>query len=334
MVYFGSLLLVETLAMFLYLWLLAALVRNPRSSRGWTAWLFAGMLLGIGATCRPSVLVFLPIPMLGLWLDPRGDARRRRLGTLGAYLLGATIPILPVTLHNVVAGKDLVLIAWSDGINLYIGNNPEADGASAIAPGMRADWWGGYHDAYRLAEKAAGRPLAPNEVSGHWRTKAFQFIVGHPKRAAALLARKAAYLVSAIERSNNYPIYYFRSQSPFLRWPWVGYGLVFPLAVYGGWARASSPLRLSADLRDRDRDLLRERALSLAARPDPDRFRGGRDPTRVVGAAKAQSARSGHRGFAPRARSRRQPGSWSRVRPGSARGAGAPDRRPSLPEQR
>jgi tetratricopeptide (TPR) repeat protein len=150
-------------------------------------------------------------------------------------LLGATIPILPVTLHNVVAGKDLVLIAWSDGINLYIGNNPEADGASAIAPGMRADWWGGYHDAYRLAEKAAGRPLAPNEVSGHWRTKAFQFIVGHPKRAAALLARKAAYLVSAIERSNNYPIYYFRSQSPFLRWPWVGYGLVFPLAVYGGW---------------------------------------------------------------------------------------------------
>jgi 4-amino-4-deoxy-L-arabinose transferase-like glycosyltransferase len=234
-VYFGGLLLVETLAVFLYLWLLAVLARSPASSRGRAAWLFAGTLLGAGAICRPSILVFLPIPVLGLWLDPRRDPSRRRLSALGAYFLGVALPILPVTLHNVVAGKDLVLIAWSDGINLYIGNNPAADGASAIAPGMRADWWGGYHDAYRLAEEEAGRSLAPSEVSGHWRAKALRFVVEHPKRAAALFARKAAYLVSAIERSNNYPIHYFRSQSPFLRWPWVGYGLVFPLAVYGAW---------------------------------------------------------------------------------------------------
>jgi tetratricopeptide (TPR) repeat protein len=190
LVYFSGLLLVETLAIFLYL--------------------------------------------CALWVLTLSSARRK-VGTALVYLAGCAVPVIPVTAHNVVAGRDAVVIAWHDGINLYIGNNPDADGVSAIAPEMRSDWWGGYHDAYRAAEEAAGRSLRPSEVARHWRSEAFRFIFGRPRDAATLFLRKAGYLLSATERSNNFPIAFFRGQSGLLSMPWLGYGFLLPVAAYGAW---------------------------------------------------------------------------------------------------
>jgi tetratricopeptide (TPR) repeat protein len=95
-----------------------------------------------------------------------------------------------VTLHNLVRGGDLVLVASQGGVNFYIGNHPEADGATAIVPGTRPTWQGGYLDSVRIAEAAEGRTLKPSEVSRYWYRRALSFMTNSPGQAISLLWRK------------------------------------------------------------------------------------------------------------------------------------------------
>ena len=76
--------------------------------------------------------------------------------------------MLPISAYNRIVGEDWVLIASQAGVNLWIGNNPESDGSTAIVPGTRGGWWEGYHDSIALAEAEAGRTLSASGVSRHY----------------------------------------------------------------------------------------------------------------------------------------------------------------------
>ncbi len=235
LIYYSGELLVETLAVFLYLCGLAVLARSPARRRRHRTWFVAGVFVGLGIICRPSLMIFVPVPLLGLLVEKRRPPLRTAVRPALLFLAAIVICIAPVTAHNVIVGDDWVLIGWYDGINFYIGNNPQSDGATAIAPDTRASWWGGHYDAYETAERAAGRSLKPSEFSRYWQSEALRFLFGSPGEAAKLYLLKIRILFSAIERSNNLPLEFFRRQSPFLSLPWFGYGLLLPLAAYGAW---------------------------------------------------------------------------------------------------
>ena len=92
-------------------------------------------------------------------------------------------------------------------------------------------------DATELAERAAGRPLTPAEVSSYWTSRALDFIRGDPGAWLRLEARKAALLVNAAEMIDT------ESQESHAEWSWplrllgplTHFGVLVPLAVVGLW---------------------------------------------------------------------------------------------------
>jgi tetratricopeptide (TPR) repeat protein len=230
-IYFDGELQDVPLTLFLDLAALALALRAGPGRSGVLAAGGAGVALGLSAIARPTVLVAATVVALWVWW---GDGGSRRAGPAAALLLGLVLPILPVAATNVLVGGDAVLIASQGGVNFYIGNNPESDGRSARLPGAPAEWRAMLDEARRRAERAAGRPLRPSEVSRHWFREGIDYWLQQPGDAAAGALRKTAHLLSAPELANNKQIVFFTTaHAPILRFPWPGFGLVAPLALLG-----------------------------------------------------------------------------------------------------
>jgi Flp pilus assembly protein TadD len=231
-IFFDGELLLETLAVPLYLlglWLALDLADQPRARRAFAV----GAVFGLSAITRPNVLLFMPL--LALWLFLRARSRRGRPILATALLAaGALLPILPITLYNWVAGRDFVLIASQAGVNLWIGNNPASDGSSAVVPGTREDWWGGYRDAVAQAERAEGRTLLPSEVSRHFARRALEFMRSQPLAWLRLLVHKARLFTWNCELGNNEePRFLFERFSPLAPLTSFGFAWLFALGILG-----------------------------------------------------------------------------------------------------
>lgn len=232
LVYFDGELLIPALAIplnLLALWLSLDLAERPTPRKIG----LAGMAWGVAAIARPNVLLFMPL-LLG-WLVLRQRPAWRRGVWQGVILTAAVlVPVAPLTFYNVVVGGDTVLISSQAGVNLWIGNNPQSDGSTAIVPGTRPGWWEGYHDAIALAEQEEGRKLRPSEVSAHYSDKALSFILGEPGESLPHFWWKLRLFFSDWELGNNQDVHFFAhrfSDVPKLLPP--SFGLLMPLGVVG-----------------------------------------------------------------------------------------------------
>lgn len=233
LVYFDAELLLPVLEVPTALLAILAAQRWHERPGRWRA-LQVGLALGLAAIVRPNVLLFAPL--LGLWmlLERRAAGPRALLAALLPALIGLALPIAPITLANGLVGKDWALISTQGGVNLWIGNNPQSDGASAIVPGTRGDWWGGYEDAIQQAEAAEGRALRPSEVSDHYVRRVRQWWRQEPVAALRLLGWKLRLFLTDHELGNNQDERFFALHfGPLLRGLPVGFGLIAPLALVG-----------------------------------------------------------------------------------------------------
>lgn len=207
-IYFTGEFLIVSLIIFLNLLIFLALYRAIKNPSFFN-WLLAGVLSGLSAIARPNILLpALLLPILLFFLYRKNTLKK----TIGLFC-GILIVVSPILLRNYIVGKDFVPIASQAGINFYIGNNPSSDGTTAIAPGTRGTWWGGYHDAIRQAEKAMGKKLKPSEVSNYWLKKGLKFIKDSPNLYIKLLVKKFFLFFSGMEISNNKDIYFFKEYS-------------------------------------------------------------------------------------------------------------------------
>ena len=198
----------------------------------------AGLFLGLFAITRPNILFCLPPLMVWLYAfgvpDGLAKVERARSWLIRSALVAAavTLCVAPVTLRNWLVTDDFVLISSQGGVNFYIGNNPKSDGKTAIVPGTRASWWGGFEDTVRIAERARGRELKPSEVSDYWLEEGLAFLRAEPTAALALYWRKLRLLLDAVEISNNQNIYFFIEHTGFLSLPiFVSFWMLAPLAL-------------------------------------------------------------------------------------------------------
>lgn len=232
-IFFAAELLAVTWTVTLLLLALWLVLRAPADAR-W-AYLAAGVALGVACLARPNLLVLVPV---WVWFVARGASGRWR--SLGWPLLvaGVVLAILPVTIHNVRHGAVPSLIATSGGVNLYIGNNPEADGASVMLPEVPPSRLDMPENLARVAERETGRLLDEGAVDRHFAGKALAFWTQHPGSALRLQLEKLRLLVAMNERSNTKHLYFWRDRSSLLKWPvWVGFAPVLLLAVLGFWRR-------------------------------------------------------------------------------------------------
>ena len=235
LIYFDGELLIPTLAVpldLLALYLTLGLAQRPRPAGAFGAF-GAGLVWGTAAIARPNVLLLMPL-LFGWLLFVR---RPLRSGLVAALALtgGTLLPILPITAYNAWVAGDFALISTQAGVNLWIGNNPEADGITARVPGTASpDFWGTHREAAGLAEREVGRPLSPSEVSGFYSRKAARFALGDPGRSVPLLFRKLSLFWRDEEVGNNQPVRFFAHHFSWVaRLSPLGFSLLAPLGLMG-----------------------------------------------------------------------------------------------------
>lgn len=232
--FYEQTILMETSLGFIYLILLLIIVEKGEQEKpGW--WMVIGLILGIASLCRANVLLFFPV--LILWcawnrkLKIERSALRSLLVRMALLLGGMLLCILPATLHNYLAEKDFVLIGSNSGINLFIGNNPNAKGYFDPVPGVdwMRDMWGA-----QQAERALGRfPLKSSEISRYWKSRAFTFIREYPLSFINLLFVKFYYFWGTVELDQILSMQQMSSLMPVLSWPLFNFRILGPLALAG-----------------------------------------------------------------------------------------------------
>lgn len=187
----------------------------------------AAVFLGLSCITRPTGLVLIPLYLLlAAW--PAGYRMKNTLIVVAT--LGLTI--LPVTIRNAAVGGEFELIASQGGINLYLGNNPRADGISAIMPEPYGYNWQ-LADLKHIAETQLGEELKPGEVSSYWVSQARNWMVEEPAKALRLYVAKLHRFVHHAELSNNRP------SEPYIRgitstaYNPLTFGVLFPIACIG-----------------------------------------------------------------------------------------------------
>lgn len=210
------------------------LLRAERSRCAWLCWGLGGLSLGVSAVLRPTAFLFVPAALLWcLW-----TYRRERAGlinALPAFLLGLWLPLLPFQVRNrlVVPGSGWGLTTSSGGVNLYLGNNPEADGLNQAPSFVRYGPGHEYQDFAEEAGRRLGRPLSRAEVSRYWTGQVFAFWAREPGRAAGLFLRKAGFFWNHAEPPDNFFLDIFRRFTRLGPLPLASWGLVSAFGLAG-----------------------------------------------------------------------------------------------------
>lgn len=197
-------------------------------------WLTAGAALGAFVLTRENAIV-LAAPVL-LWIGLRRRLPRGRRATLGATFVGGmALLLLPVAARNYAVGGEFHLTTYNLGANLYIGNNPQADGYyRPLRPG-RGNPAFELRDAVQLAEQATGRQLSPREVSRHWAGRALDYVIAQPLDWLALLGRKLFLFWNASEIADTEDQYTYAEWSAPLAilGMFFHFGVLAPAALLG-----------------------------------------------------------------------------------------------------
>jgi Flp pilus assembly protein TadD len=245
---------------FLMEWLLTLLgigqllvLRGVRATSGAGRPLAAGVLLGVMALGRASLLLVAPATMAWLWLTAPVSAPRRL--RLLAYLGGIAVAIAPVTVRNAIVGRDLVLITANGGLNLFIGNNPIGRGtylpldqlarvAGASDAAVDISWTvTDPSGSRRVAEAASGRALKPSEVSDFYRDRTVDYVRDMPGRALRILGRKLLLFWNGAEIPQIEDPALYRDLIPLLRLPLPSFGWIAPFALLGMGMAIAAPRR-------------------------------------------------------------------------------------------
>ena len=215
----------------LVLWVVSVLVDEPHKR---SRWFWLGMALGGLALTRENALALAGAILL--WPPGRAlTSPRQRAIHAGLLALGLTVVLLPVAARNRIVGGEWHLTTSQFGPNLYIGNNPHADGTYGALREGRGSPEYEREDATEIAEAAAGRRLTPGEVSGFWVRRTTEFVRSQPGAWLTLMARKAALLWNRTEFVDTESQASYEDSSSLLRVlaPVGHFGILVPLALLG-----------------------------------------------------------------------------------------------------
>ena len=201
----------------LLVWL--GLTVHALSANSPTACAASGLLLGVIVLARPNALLLCPAFVV--WILAGNLLAKHKFSTsmLCAFLfvLGTLATVSPAIVRNLKVSGEFAPVTAVGGQNLYLANNPLADGSTGIAPDMRS--WSSFHHARFVRDLglSVGRPLTYSEASKIWTDRAIAYIKENPRRFLELTFRKFLLLVGPKEVSVDREDEYERSASPLLR---------------------------------------------------------------------------------------------------------------------
>lgn len=212
------------LASFVVLFQRAIETRRARS------FFWCGVVLGLTALVRGNLLALAPVALLWGF----GQERRAFVKSAAAFVLGTMLAIAPATLHNYIVSGDFVLMNYTDGFNLYIGNSPYANGTNSYPPEVATDPVQEEMNTIWVATQKAGHALKPSEVSDYWRRQALAFMIENPVRTLELSFEKFLAFWNGHEQFDNYDtVFIEKNFNTLLSWPLVPFWIVSSFAAAG-----------------------------------------------------------------------------------------------------
>lgn len=194
-IFFSGVLMAETLLLGCVaaaLWQVQRLLAQPSVARA----VGLGMVLGLGALCKPVILAWAPFLAAILWakvaLPPLS-----KLGHLAVLAAALVASIAPWTLRNFHVSGGVVPVSTNAGINLLVGHEENATGRYRDG----ADYW-------RMMEEASNFEADPVRRDAVVAERMFAQIAADPLRALRLAAKKAVLLWSPLLPDAS-PLHFF-----------------------------------------------------------------------------------------------------------------------------
>lgn len=235
-IFFDVIVQKTSLALFLMTVLLALLSRfDEVESVRWP--LLAGVCLGALIVTRENALVLLPCLATWMLLPLAGGSTSERATRAALFAAGTAVIVVPIGARNLSFGDQFLMTTSQLGPNLYIGNNPKADGRYRPLIPNRGDVRVERNDARMLAERAVGKRLSAGEVSDYWVAQTLDYIRDQPLAWLRLTAHKAYMVLNAEELADTESLEAYSDESVLLDLlsRVLHFGVLLPFGVFGIW---------------------------------------------------------------------------------------------------
>ncbi len=192
----------------------------------------AGAAAGLAAITHPISLLFIVIETAYLiirrWIkDCRSEnINWRKILKPGiVFAILAAVIILPICIHNAKLPNGSFSIQTNSGMNLYIGNNPDATGSCYLRPGK--DWEKVRINAAKEAKKQG------MSSSKYFNNKVVEYIALYPLEWIGLEFKKLVYTFSHHELVAGADLTPMREYTRFMRWSVWSTGLMMMTGLAG-----------------------------------------------------------------------------------------------------
>lgn len=172
-------------------------------NKKWVFWIISGIIFGLAALAKPTILAFIPFIIAGLFIWPEKKisplkTEKKLNHVLAVVLIGAiacAVIIIPVSIRNYVVSGKFVLICTNGPVNWQIGNSSDSAGLFCYPQ---------------------GELLSVTDFD-FWK----------------LTFRKLLLFFSSYEWPQNLSIYVVRKIVPVLNFAFVKFGFIVPFGIVG-----------------------------------------------------------------------------------------------------
>jgi len=239
-IYFESLLTYPVFAIFLLLlwtYIFSIWLEKP----GKTIYVFIlGLILGIFALFRPNgLLLLILLPIFIIKIPECRKSFSRIISIIFIFLLGISLPLIPCMVRNYIVAHDFVFISSYGGLNFYVGNHPQSNGAEPRIPELKewigCDEWScfDYPAIVKGLGKSLGKPdITFSEANKYFYKSALTSILQNPGQWLSLMVKKVLLFWGPVEITNDTVPAWDKYYSKILRWL-PGFPLYFSLFITG-----------------------------------------------------------------------------------------------------
>ncbi len=245
-VFYTGMLVGETLGLFLICLAFIFLLAFQKTQKLYHLFL-GGLTLGLSMLLRANILILLPLVFLWLYMLLKKRSITFKILSVSIFILAIAIAILPIILRNYIIEKDLVPIAASGGLNVYIGNAYGADGRFRAVEKIGTNLEDMLKNSVKIAEADVGKKLKPSAISNYWLKETLRSINSHGiTYIFPLVIKKFVMFWNSYELPDIWDYYFFKLYIPVLNFPLFSFFIIAPLAFIGLYL--SWPRRLEISL--------------------------------------------------------------------------------------
>jgi hypothetical protein len=192
--------------------------------------LMGGVLLGLAVAARPHFLPMVFIaPIIRGWLSGRWKLQ----GPDAVAWVGAAVVLLLLGMVQVGWSGQFCILPAQGPYNFYAANRPGANGRyytqqiyfDQLAPGENPAQ---KEEAILYAKVHL---LNSSPESFYWNQRALSSIRDNPSGWLKLMAKKTYYLLNNFDQYNNKTFAWHQAESPWMRWNFLGWGILLVLSV-------------------------------------------------------------------------------------------------------